>query len=198
MGAAVVCGPGGQRAGGAHWQRGRAAQGERGHQQQSHDAGPLPGGPALEPAAPPPRAPPCPLPRIQGMPVACLLFILKESLRIVHCERQLLLFAQQETRGGTGDKYGIRDVTRAYLAEVHSKELSRGMTQVTHLFRDVLHGWGQILLCVNVSPAARDYDETARVLRYAALATQIGTAARAEPPLRVLKCASDALATSRR
>ena len=62
------------------------------------------------------------------------------------------------------------------------------MPQVTHLFRDVLHGWGQILLCVNVSPAARDYDETARVLRYAALATQIGTAARAEPPLRVLKC----------
>lgn len=61
--------------------------------------------------------------------------------------------------------------------------------QVTHLFRDVLHGWGQILLCVNVSPAACDYDETARVLRYAALATQIGTAARAEPPLRVLKCA---------
>lgn len=60
--------------------------------------------------------------------------------------------------------------------------------QVTHLFRDVLHGWGQILLCVNVSPAACDYDETARVLRYAALATQIGTAARAEPPLRVLKC----------
>ena len=60
---------------------------------------------------------------------------------------------------------------------------------MTHLFRDVLHGWGQILLCVNVSPAARDYDETARVLRYAALATQIGTAARADPPLRVLKCA---------
>jgi hypothetical protein len=61
--------------------------------------------------------------------------------------------------------------------------------QVTHLFRDVLHGWGQILLAVCASPAARDYDETARVLRYAALATQIGTAARAQPPLRVLKCA---------
>ena len=62
------------------------------------------------------------------------------------------------------------------------------MLQVTHLFRDVLHGWGQILLAVCASPAARDYDETARVLRYASLATQIGTAARAQPPLRVLKC----------
>jgi hypothetical protein len=58
---------------------------------------------------------------------------------------------------------------------------------VTHLFRDVLHGWGQILLCVNVSPTSRDYDETARVLRYAALAAQIGVAARAAAPLRVLK-----------
>jgi len=59
-----------------------------------------------------------------------------------------------------------------------------GPRQVTHLFRDVLHGWGQLLLCVNVSPAARDYDETARVLRYAAVAAQVGTAARAQPPLR--------------
>lgn len=60
-------------------------------------------------------------------------------------------------------------------------------TQVTHLFRDVLHGWGQLLLCVNVSPTARDYDETARVLRYAAVAAQVGTAARAQPPLRPLR-----------
>jgi len=62
-----------------------------------------------------------------------------------------------------------------------------GPRQVTHLFRDVLHGWGQLLLCVNVSPAARDYDETARVLRYAAVAAQVGTAARAQPPLRALR-----------
>eukprot|EP00884_Botryococcus_braunii_P003070 jgi/Botrbrau1/12764/Bobra.0238s0003.1 len=60
-------------------------------------------------------------------------------------------------------------------------------SKVTHLFRDVLHGWGQILLCVNVSPTSRDYDETARVLRYAAMAAQIGVAARAEAPLRALK-----------
>ncbi|KAK9917104.1 hypothetical protein WJX75_000928 [Coccomyxa subellipsoidea] len=71
-------------------------------------------------------------------------------------------------------------------------------SKVTHLFRDVLHGWGQILLCVNVSPAARDYDETARVLRYAALATQIGTAARAEPPLRVLKAKSPNITKKRK
>ena len=37
--------------------------------------------------------------------------------------------------------------------------------QVTHIFRDVLHGWGQILLSVNISPDAADYDETAHVLR---------------------------------
>lgn len=37
--------------------------------------------------------------------------------------------------------------------------------QVTHLFRDVLHGWGRILLSVNVSPCARDYDETSHVLK---------------------------------
>lgn len=37
--------------------------------------------------------------------------------------------------------------------------------QVTHLFRDVLHGWGRVLLSVNVSPCARDYDETSHVLK---------------------------------
>ncbi len=39
------------------------------------------------------------------------------------------------------------------------------VVQVTHLFRDVLHGWGQILLSVNVSPCAKDYDETSHVLK---------------------------------
>ena len=38
-------------------------------------------------------------------------------------------------------------------------------SRVTHLFRDALHGWGQVVLSVNVSPAARDYDETAHVLK---------------------------------
>ena len=91
-----------------------------------------------------------------------------------------------------------QDVQRALLA--HHRDRSDAISttsanawafpaQVTHLFRDVLHGWGQILLAVCASPAARDYDETARVLRYASLATQIGTAARAQPPLRVLRCA---------
>lgn len=37
--------------------------------------------------------------------------------------------------------------------------------KVTHLFRDALHGWGRILLSVNVSPAAGDYDETIHVLK---------------------------------
>jgi hypothetical protein len=39
------------------------------------------------------------------------------------------------------------------------------MLQVTHLFRDVLHGWGRVLLSVNVSPCACDYDETSHVLK---------------------------------
>lgn len=38
-------------------------------------------------------------------------------------------------------------------------------TQVTHLFRDALHGWGQVILSVNVSPCAKDYDETSHVLK---------------------------------
>ena len=38
-------------------------------------------------------------------------------------------------------------------------------SKVTHLFRDALHGWGHILLSVNVSPAAQDYDETSHVLK---------------------------------
>ena len=31
--------------------------------------------------------------------------------------------------------------------------------------RDALHGWGQVVLSVNVSPVAKDYDETAHVLK---------------------------------
>lgn len=38
-------------------------------------------------------------------------------------------------------------------------------SKVTHLFRDALHGWGQVVLSVNVSPASKDYDETAHVLK---------------------------------
>ncbi len=38
-------------------------------------------------------------------------------------------------------------------------------SKITHLFRDALHGWGQILLSVNVSPVAFDYDETSHVLK---------------------------------
>jgi hypothetical protein len=31
--------------------------------------------------------------------------------------------------------------------------------------RDALHGWGQVVLSVNVSPVTKDYDETAHVLK---------------------------------
>jgi hypothetical protein len=63
-------------------------------------------------------------------------------------------------------------------------------SKVTHLFRDALHGWGHVVLSVNVSPCARDYDETAHVLRYAALATQIGTVQAAAAPRRTIKAKS--------
>ena len=45
-------------------------------------------------------------------------------------------------------------------------------SKITHLFRDALHGWGQILLSVNVSPVACDYDETSHVLKVCADQTQ--------------------------
>jgi hypothetical protein len=45
--------------------------------------------------------------------------------------------------------------------------------QVTHLFRDVLHGWGRVLLSVSVSPSACDYDETSHVLKVGGEATAL-------------------------
>lgn len=60
-------------------------------------------------------------------------------------------------------------------------------SKVTHLFRDALHGYGHVVLSVNVAPCAKDYDETSHVLRYAALATQIGTLQQAEAPRRTIK-----------
>ncbi len=48
-------------------------------------------------------------------------------------------------------------------------------SKVTHLFRDALHGYGNVVLSVNVSPARADFDETLRVLRYAMTASQIAT-----------------------
>ena len=43
---------------------------------------------------------------------------------------------------------------------------------------------------MNVSPAAAEYDATTSVLQYAAMATQIGNAARAEAPRRTLEARS--------
>lgn len=45
------------------------------------------------------------------------------------------------------------------------RPLGLAAVQVTHLFRDALHGWGQVVLSVNVSPCAKDYDETSHVLK---------------------------------
>ncbi len=38
-------------------------------------------------------------------------------------------------------------------------------SKVTHIFRDVLHGWGRLVLSVSVSPGASDYDESHNVLK---------------------------------
>ena len=48
--------------------------------------------------------------------------------------------------------------------------------QITHLFRNVLHARGAVLLCVNVSPAPEDYDDTARVLSVAQQAWAVSSA----------------------
>ncbi|KFM26537.1 Kinesin-like protein KIF19 [Auxenochlorella protothecoides] len=66
-------------------------------------------------------------------------------------------------------------------------------SKVTHLFRDALHGWGQVVLSVNVSPCAKDYDETTHVLRYAATASQIGTLRAVDAPRRVVKAVTPAV-----
>eukprot|EP00887_Chlorella_sp_A99_P004608 scaffold4.g4608.t1 len=73
------------------------------------------------------------------------------------------------------------------------REKGPAALRVTHLFRDALHGWGQVVLSVNVSPVSKDYDETAHVLKYAALATQIGTIQQAEAPRRTIKAVSPAI-----
>ena len=36
---------------------------------------------------------------------------------------------------------------------------------IADVCRDALHGWGQVVLSVNVSPVTKDYDETAHVLK---------------------------------
>ena len=64
-----------------------------------------------------------------------------------------------------------------YNSEYHSatRVVPFRESKITHIFRDVLHGRGQLMLMVNVSTAAGDYDETTHVLRYAALAAGVAT-----------------------
>lgn len=65
--------------------------------------------------------------------------------------------------------------------------------QITYLLRDVLHGWGSLVFCVHINPAACEYDSTACVLQYAAIATQIGNAARSAAPKRAITAKSPQL-----
>jgi hypothetical protein len=37
--------------------------------------------------------------------------------------------------------------------------------QITHIFKEVLHGQGRFVMVVNVSPAAEEFNETKRVLQ---------------------------------
>ena len=48
-------------------------------------------------------------------------------------------------------------------------------SKITHIFRDVLHGKGRIMLAVHVSPDECDYSETQHMLEYARAATEIKT-----------------------
>ncbi len=61
-------------------------------------------------------------------------------------------------------------------------------TQLTHIFRDILHGYGQLVMCVNVSPDTCDREESINVLKYASMATHIRMAASTQAKPRVLQC----------
>lgn len=60
-------------------------------------------------------------------------------------------------------------------------------SKVTHLFRDALHGYGRLVLSVNVSPSPHDFDETLRVLKYAIAASHISMSCPLHPPKRKLR-----------
>ena len=97
---------------------------------------------------------------------------------------------RRPTQGGDGDQLQS-DVSRAVPGDAAlepacsgggNKRAQRRRAVVSangRLFKSALHGWGRVMLVVNVSAAAADYDETAHVLKYAATAAQISTAARA-------------------
>ena len=60
-------------------------------------------------------------------------------------------------------------------------------SKVTHMFRDALHGYGTVVLSINASANPADFDETVRVLKYGAAASQIVVMHNAEPPKRKVK-----------
>ena len=60
-------------------------------------------------------------------------------------------------------------------------------SKVTHLFRDVFHGYGRVILSVCVSPSIGDFDETVRVLKYAVTASRISTIECPEPSKRKIR-----------
>lgn len=62
--------------------------------------------------------------------------------------------------------------------------------QLTHIFRDILHGYGQLVLCVNVSPDSQDREESSHVLNYGSLATHIQMAAQGHAAPRVVRAVS--------
>jgi hypothetical protein len=51
-----------------------------------------------------------------------------------------------------------------------------GSLQITHLFKQVLHGNGRFVMVVNVSPASEAFNETKRVLQVMQLSSQHCTA----------------------
>ena len=158
-------------------------QGERGHQQQPDDAGAVPGGAAVEPAAPRQGAgQPAggALPREQGHPPV-------QVGGVGAASWGLACFAFWTTKGkdwlGTSSDYALL----LLRMQLHPLAVLCRSTRSSppacppppppphthhhhhhhHIFlhRDALHGWGQVVLSVNVSPVSKDYDETAHVLK---------------------------------
>ena len=55
------------------------------------------------------------------------------------------------------------------------------------MFRDEMHGWGRLLLAINISPAAADFDENARVLRDGCKAMRIAHSVRVLAPAHITR-----------
>lgn len=151
-------------------------QGERGHQLLPDDVGALPGGAALQPAAPGGPAG-HPLQGEQGVCGGAGGAVrgggaghIVSSAHILHkstwpCPWLHAFYHLQ------GKLQGLRQPRHMHLLLLslplpHPLAPARWPSpQITYLFKDVLHGLGRFVLVVNVSPDAAEFNETKRVLQ---------------------------------